>query len=170
MFDILVGMKADIEMLKTAFGNSMKVGPVEIIDPKKGYRLNLGDGPNGPFLSPWYPHPESGGGTSTWFPLTKGQIVGVMNPSGDARQGVVFRAGFSGQNPQPSEDLAMNIFKAFGLTASVKAGRLTIDGDLLVRGNGDFEGGYVRHNGTAIDDSHVHGGVERGGSKTDAPA
>lgn len=169
MFDILVGMKADIEMLKTAFGNALKVGPVEVVDAKKGYRLKLGDGPNGPFLSPWYPHPESGGGTSTWFPMTKGQIVGVINPSGDPRQGVMFRAGFSGINPQQSEDLEANLFSAFGVTVSVKGGKLAVDGDLIVRGNADFQDGYVRSNGKHIDDTHTHGGVFPGSSDTDVP-
>jgi phage baseplate assembly protein gpV len=169
MYDVIVGMKADLEMLKTAFGNALKVGPVEVIDAEKGYRLKLGEGPDGPFLSPWYPHPESGGATSTWMPLSKGQIVGVMNPNGDPRQGVMFRGGFSEGNPAPSQDLSANVLRAFGLTLTITDGKLVIEGDVLVRGNVDFSDGHVRHNGTPIDDTHVHGGVERGGSVTSGP-
>ena len=169
MIDILVGMKTDIEMLKTAFGNSLKVGPVEVVDPQKGYRLNLGDGPDGPFLSPWYPHPESGGQTSSWFPLVKGQIVGVMHPSGDMRQGVMFRAGFSGANKAPSQDLAANVLTALGITITMKDGLLTIDGNIRVNGNVDIDGGHVRNDGIAIDKTHKHGGVLEGSSETDEP-
>src|SRR5690606_40881603 len=47
-------------------------GPVEMIDAQKGYRLRLGGSDEKPFLSPWYPHPETG---KTSVPLKKGQIV-----------------------------------------------------------------------------------------------
>ncbi len=51
MIEALLGMKVDIEMLKTAFGNALKVGPIEVVDSQKGYRLKLGEGPDGkPFL------------------------------------------------------------------------------------------------------------------------
>ena len=127
MIDVLVGMRTDLEMLKTAFGASLKVGPIEEIDPVRGYRLKLGEDRNGtPFLSPWYPHPESGGQTSSWMPLSRKQVVGVMNPSGDPKQGVLFRAGYSGESPPPSDDMAANVLKAFGVTVSMKDGTLTI--------------------------------------------
>lgn len=34
----------------------------------------------------------------------------------------------------------------------------------------DITGGYVRHNGKDIGDTHTHGGVTPGGSETDVPA
>ena len=106
----LVGMKIDIEMLKTAFGKSLKVGPVAAIDAEKGYRIKFGEDENGqPFLSPWYPHPESGGASSTWMPLSLGQIVGMMNPNGDPRQGLLIRGGFSDANQSPSNDLLASV-------------------------------------------------------------
>ncbi len=121
MFRDLLAMKIDIEMLKTAFGKSLKVGPIEQIDAKKGYRIKLGEDENGePFLSPWYPHPESGGATSTWAPLSKGQIVGMINPTGDARQGILLRGGFSDINRPPSADLLASVLKAFGVTVTVR--------------------------------------------------
>lgn len=170
MIDALVGMKADIEMLKTAFGNALRVGPVEVVDATRGYRLKLGEGPDGtPFLSPWYPHPESGGQTSSWAPLSTGQIVGVLNPSGDMRQGVIFRAGFSDANAAPSADLLANVLKAFGLTVTMRDGKLSIDGDVEITGNVDFRGGHVRHNDTPIDDTHRHGEVRSGNDDTGIP-
>ncbi|WP_274626571.1 baseplate assembly protein [Arvimicrobium flavum] len=135
MIEALVDMRIDIEMLKTAFGNALVVGPVEVIDAKRGFRLKHGDGPDGqPYLSPWYPHPESGGATGTWFPLSKGQIVGVINPGGDPRQGVMFRGGFSGINPQISENLGENKYTFGGVTITVAGGVVTIDGDIRVNG------------------------------------
>lgn len=160
----IVGIKSDVEMLKTAFGNSAKVGPVEEVDAKKGFRLKLGDGPDGPYLSPWYPHPESGGATKTWAPLSKGQIVGVMNPGGDPRQGVVFRAGFSDQNPAPSEDLAANVFSFGGVTLTASAGKLTIDADVQINGSS------LKHHAKNVGDTHIHGGIVVGAADTDVPS
>lgn len=161
MFEAIVGMQVDVEMLKTAFGNSLKVGPVEQVDAKKGYRLKLGEGPDGqPFLSPWYPHPESGGATGTWAPLSKGQIVGVMNPGGDPRQGILIRGGFSGVNPPISESLSENKFTFAGVTFTVAGGKVTIDADVQINGSS------LRHNEKNVGDSHVHGGVIPGAANT----
>ncbi|MEP4032689.1 baseplate assembly protein [Roseibium polysiphoniae] len=175
MHEIIVGMKLDFEMLKTSMGNALRVGPIADVDPQKGYRIKLAEGDDGPVLSPWYPHPESGGQTRSWVPLTKGQVVGVMHPHGDQRQGVMFRAGFSGQTQPPSEDLAANILKAFGITLTMKDGKVTLEGDFEVKGNVrlvgdvDFEAGHVQHNGTNVGDTHVHSGVVPGGADTKEP-
>lgn len=135
----LVSQRIDLEMVRTAFGNSLKVGPVEEIDAEKGYRLKLGEDDEGkPFLSPWYPHPESGGQTQSWVPLSKGQVVGVLNPSGDQTQGILVRGGFNGENGPPSQDLVANFFKAFGITISMKDGVVTIEGDFIVKGQVDL--------------------------------
>ncbi|MEJ8474457.1 baseplate assembly protein [Roseibium algae] len=175
MYDILLRQRADLEMLKTAFGNSLKVGPIEVVDPARGYRVKLADGPDGPVLSPFYPHPESGGQSLSWMPLSKGQIVGVVNPSGDGRQGVLLRGGFSGDASAPSQDLLANVLKTLGITITIKDGKLRLQGDLEVEGNVrlvgnvDFESGHVEHNGKNIGDDHVHKGVVPGGSTTKGP-
>lgn len=167
----VIGMKIDIEMLKNAFGKSLKVGPVAAIDAEKGYRIKFGEDESGqPFLSPWYPHPESGGNSSTWMPLSLGQIVGMINPNGDARQGLLIRGGFSDSNQPPSTDLFANIFKAFGVAITIKDGVVSIDGDLIVNGNADFKNGHVKHNDANIGDTHIHGGVEPGRANTDVPS
>lgn len=167
----VIGMKIDIEMLKNAFGKSLKVGPVAAIDAEKGYRIKFGEDESGqPFLSPWYPHPESGGNSSTWMPLSLGQIVGMINPNGDPRQGLLIRGGFSDRNQPPSTDLFANIFKAFGVAITIKDGVVTIDGDLIVNGNADFKNGHVKHNDANIGDTHIHGGVEPGRANTDVPS
>ena len=123
MIGEIVAMRADIEMLKTAFGNALKIGPVEKIDAEKGYRLRLGGTDSAPYLSPWYPHPETG---KTSVPLKKGQIVGVINPTGDPRQGMVFRAGYSDDNPSPNDDMEANVFDDAGVRIEVKGGVLKI--------------------------------------------
>lgn len=122
----LLAMKADLEELKTSFGAALRVGPVAVVDAQKGFRVKWGEGEDGPFLSPWYPHPESGGATSTWAPLSEGQIVGILNPDGDPRQGILVRGGFSGLNPPPSQDLSENVFAFGGVRIEIKEGGTVI--------------------------------------------
>lgn len=137
MISEILAQRADIEQLKTIFGRMLRVGPVEVVDPVKGFRIKWGNGADGePFLSPFYPHPESGGATSTWAPLSKGQIVGVINPEGDPRQGVLLRGGFSDENPPPSGSLAENVFRFGGVTLTIgEDGALTIDAAVAVTVN-----------------------------------
>ncbi|MBN9033741.1 MAG: baseplate assembly protein [Rhizobiales bacterium 63-7] len=166
-----LAMRLDVEMLKTAFGNSLKVGPVEVVDAEKGYRLRLGGTDAEPFLSPFYPHPETG---KTSIPLKKGQIVGVINPSGDPRQGVMFRGGYSDENASPNSDMAANVFADAGVRITVAAGALTIEADgvsVVINGSGlSVSGGRVEHDGKNIGSSHVHGGIVPGGGLTQPPA
>ncbi len=126
MISDFIAMRLDVEMLKTAFGNSLKVGPVEVIDAQKGYRLRLGGSDAEPYLSPWYPHPETG---KTSIPLKKGQIVGVVNPTGDPRQGFVIRGGYSDGNPSPNDDVEANVFQDAGVRLSIKGGKLRIEAE-----------------------------------------
>jgi len=125
-----IALSADVEALKNAFGRIVKVGPVEQVDAERGYRLRLGENANGkPFLSPWYPHPESG---KTSVPLKPGQIVGVINPGGDPRQGIIIRGGYSDANPSPNDDMEADVFADAGVRLQVKDGVLHIDANSKV--------------------------------------
>ena len=137
MISEIIAQRADIEQLKTLFGRSLRVGAVEVVDAEKGFRINLGNGADGePFLSPFYPHPESGGTTSSWAPLSKGQIVGVINPGGDPRQGILLRGGFSGDNPAPSGSLDENVLQFGGVKVTIsKDGSVQIDAATAVTVN-----------------------------------
>ncbi|WP_281978807.1 baseplate assembly protein [Pseudorhizobium flavum] len=167
-----VALNADVEALKNAFGRVAKVGPVEELDAEKGYRLKLGERPDGgPFLSPWYPHPETG---KTSVPLKKGQIVGVLNPSGDPRQGILIRGGYSDEHASPNQDLLANVFEDAGVRVTVAEGALVIEaGGVTMRISSvgvSITGGRVEHDGKNIGSSHIHGGVVPGGADTDVPS
>lgn len=166
----LVQMRTDIEALKSAFGHALRVGVVALIDPSKGYRLNLGAGEDGPVLSPWLPHPETG---KTSVPLKTGQVVGILSPAGDLRQGLVLRGGYSDANESPNDNMDANVFEDAGVRVTVADGALVIKvGPVThkISADGvDTTGGHVRHNETNIGDTHVHGGVIAGGSNTAGP-
>lgn len=165
-----VALASEVQALKNAFGRAMKVGPVEVIDAEKGYRLKLGEKDGQPFLSPWYPHPETG---KSSVPLVKGQIVGVINPAGDARQGILIRGGYSDALPSPNSDMAANVFDDAGVRISVASGALTIAAggvSVVISGEGlTVSGGTVSHDGQNIGSTHVHGGIVPGSSDTEGP-
>ena len=185
---IAQGLKADIELVRSTQANMVKVGPVAAVDAAKGYRLKLGEGDDGtPYLSPWFPHPESG---KTSVPLKLGQIVGVVNPNGDPRQGFLLRGGYSDANASPNDDMAANVFEDAGVRVEIAGGKLIVTAGgatLTISGSGveiavgavqhdvsgdglAVQGGNVTHNAKNIGSSHRHGGVERGGALTDPPA
>jgi hypothetical protein len=174
MISEIIAQRADIEQLKTLFGRSLKVGPVEVVDAERGFRIKLGEGQGGkPYLSPFYPHPESGGATSTWAPLSKGQIVGIINPGGDARRGVLLRGGFSDENPPPSQSLEENVYSFNGVTITVRSGQLIIAiGDVTWTLSGDGEeqiGGSKSHDGMNVGKDHRHRDVMPGPGTTGVP-
>jgi len=170
MIGEIVKMRADLERLKSAFGNALKVGPIAEVDPIKGYRIDLGVGSDGaPFLSPWMPHPENGGQSSTWMPLSKGQIVGILSPNGDLTQGLLLRGGFSDENAQPSEDLTANLLRAFGVELSIKDGQLTIKGKVKIEGDFEAVGSKFEHNGVNVGHDHKHEKVTAGGDISGKP-
>ncbi|WP_454919219.1 baseplate assembly protein [Xanthobacter sediminis] len=151
-------------------------------DALKGYRLSLGEDRDGnPRLSPWLPHPDSGGGNKSWRPLSRGQIVAAISPGGDLPQGFLLRAGFGGQDPPPSQDLAEVVLLDNGavrISATqhacvVKVGdtvlSITADGITMQAPTIDAFGDEVRHNGHEIGDKHVHLRVMTGLDRSGPP-
>ena len=167
----LAELRQQVEEMRTALANVVRVGTVEEVDATKGYRLKFGDGPDGkPYLSPFLPHPETG---KTSVPLKKGQIVGHVSPNGDPRQGFLLRAGYGGDHQSPNADMDANVFDDAGVRVEISSGALRITaGGVTVEISGGglkIDGGQVVHNDRNIGASHVHPGIQRGGAKTDPP-
>ncbi len=174
--DQIAGLVAEIETIKSALSEMVQVGVVSKTDAKKGYRIELGkDDEDKPLLSPWLPHPETG---KTSVPLKKGQTVGILNVSGDPRQGIISRHGYSKGHETPNQDMEANVFEDAGVRVEIKGGVLKITADTSVEieiggvnhtisGDGVItDGGEIRHNSKDIGDTHKHensGGPNVGG-------
>jgi len=170
MINELIALKLDVESLKTHFGNSIAIGPIEEIDADKGYRIKLGEDEEGAILSPWYPHPETG---KTSIPLKKGQIVGSVNPNGDPRQGILIRGGYSDENISSNKNMNANVFSDAGVTVSIKDGELLIESGgctFSFSGNGFYQtGGRQDHDGKNTGKDHNHPGILPGPANTGPP-
>lgn len=172
----------EVADLKHRVANMVQVGPVAHVDAQQGYRVVLGEDRDGnPRLSPWLPHPDSGGANKSWHPLSPDQIVAVIAPGGDLRQGFIVRAGFGGKDPPPSQDAgevvlldkgtvrisAMGdavLIKVGGSRLRVMDGRVEIDATGIVA-----QGASITHNGREIGDQHVHTKVLSGSDLSGPP-
>lgn len=150
----------EVGEVKRTIANMIVIGPVADRDPEKGYRVAIGPAVNGTVpLSPWMPHPDSGGENADWRPLSLGQIVMAVNPAGDWQQGALLRAGFGGGKAPPSKDLDEVVLLDGACRIFVKAGTLTVacDGETLT-----FGPDGLRHNGVQIGRAHHHTEVVKG--------
>lgn len=112
LVEIINEMRADIAQLRRDMANMVRIGTVSDTDAEKGYRLQFStDDGSDPKKSPWLPHPEQGGGATSWVPLWKGQVVTTVSPPGDPRQALLMRGGFTDAYQQPSKVLTDNVFE-----------------------------------------------------------
>lgn len=162
-------MILEIADLKQRVANLVTIGTIVDRDAEKGYRLDLGpDAAGKPRKSPWLPHPESGGTAATWMPLSGGQIMAMIAPSGDPRQAFLVRAGFGGSNAAPSQDLGEVVLVEQGdVRVSVASGRFTVKvgGSTLELTPAKLEalvdlmqvtGSTLKHNAKSVGDTHGH--------------
>ncbi|SFO45317.1 Phage P2 baseplate assembly protein gpV [Cohaesibacter marisflavi] len=108
-----------------------------------------------------------------------GEPVTLFCLNGDARQAFFLPGDWTGENKNPSDGPDELRLTVGSTSLRIKDGQILaeVDGKLLeltgsgVRtvGNVDHDAGYVKNNGVRIDETHTHGGVVRGGSRTFDP-
>lgn len=158
--------------------NRKRTGKVVEVDHKKGLaRVEISRPDDKPFISPWVPWKEvASGGIKSHIPPTVGEQVDLVSESGDLTDAVIDMSTPSNANPRPHDGPEAVITKGESRfvisddTVSVEAPLINLTArETKITGDLVIEGGSVTHNGTNIGDSHVHGGVERGGSDTNTP-
>ena len=125
------------------------------------------------------------GNKSYWMPDVGAQVNCLVDWDGE--DGTVLGALYSDKDAPPTDNgKTIHIRTAAGTDivvdkesgnititgvkeASWQADKLTITADVKVIGNTDFEGGYVRSKGHAIDDTHKHTDVLPGPALTGPP-
>lgn len=173
------------------FSNAIRLGTVAEVDAAKALcRVRSGD-----VSTDWIPWSTGmAGSTIIWSAPSVGEQVILLCPDGDTHGAVAVRGLYSDANTAPSGSPDLHLIRfpdgaflqydnaAHALQAILPGGgtaRLQADGGITLVGPVTIEGD-VTINGktTASDDviaggislmNHPHGGVQRGGAKTDPP-
>lgn len=127
---------ARVAELERKVAGTARHGVVAEVDPAAGtVRLKLGEGPDGPFLSPSVPYAQTMGAIKAHIPPSVGQSMSIIAPGGDWRQAVAIGLSASDANPSPSGagdeavityGAATIMMTADGLTLSVGGSTLSI--------------------------------------------
>lgn len=189
MANPLLSLLMDVADIKRRLAMMGRHGPVAEVNTSEGWvRLDLGEGDDGPLLSPKIPYAQMAGGLKVHAPPSVGQNMTLFAPTGDTRQAVALPMTWSDENPTPGSGpdpvLTYGEVKATiepgeivieigGLTLSVSSSafRVSVGGvEYSVSGAGVAStGGGVGHNGQDIGSTHRHPGIEPGGGITDEP-
>jgi phage baseplate assembly protein V len=187
-------MSAELTDLQQRLANLMRVGRVHSVDLEAA-RLRVAFGKDSSNISGWVPWMTSrAGATREWNPPAIGEQVVLMNPSGQdnagfAMSGGIYQtdapangneAGHVTLNLDDSGEWAVYVGNAHikakngeikiqvdGVHMTMTHAGVAIDGDVTVQGKitstGLIKGGNVTLQ------THVHGGVQSGGSNTSTP-
>lgn len=165
-----------IAKLERNLSNLVRIGTVKAVDQQKN-TADISVGPGDPITARGL---SLGSGNVKFRVSTSvGQVVTMFCPGGDARQACFLPGDWTGKNASPSAE-ADEVYLTVGgatIRANGKEILFQVGGSFVrVQGSGvetngdvDLNGGYVRNNGTPIDETHTHGGITRGVSDTDPP-
>lgn len=171
---MLAEIAARLAELERKVAGSGRHGTVAEVDPSAGtVRLKLGEGPDGPFLSPPIPYAQTMGALKAHIPPSVGQGMTMIAPGGEWRQAVAVPMSANDDNPSPSGAGDQNVITFGAVTITITGDGVMIEaGGATVSISGDglaVSGGQVTHNGTNIGDDHVHGSVAPGPANTSGP-
>jgi len=179
--DILVQLIGRIARLEQRLDTTVVHGKVTDVDTEKQLaRVQMGGADGETYKSPWVPYGQTAGALKVHAPPSVGQNMTLINPAGDPSQGVLMPMTWNNQNASPSTKNDENVLTFGNVRIEIKNDRLflkvggseiTVSGDKLqIKAATEFEGDSVKHKGKAIDNTHKHLGVRRGGETSDEPA
>lgn len=131
----LAEVLARLAELERKMAGSARHGTVAEVDPAAGtVRLKLGEGPDGPFLSPPIPYAQTMGALKAHIPPSVGQNMTLLAPGGDWGQAVAIGLSASTANPSPSAAGNQNVitFGAVTITATASGLTLAVGGSSIV--------------------------------------
>lgn len=159
--------------------NRRRTGTIAAVDHATGqYRVQLSDQSGKPFLTPWLrPRQLAAGTVQIDVLLAEGEQVDVVSETGDLTDGRIEMSAYSNSQPRKAAgDFPVQISVGDGTVLKLGDGQVEIvsasvklTGNLAIKGNLDVSG-YIHNDGVPVDRTHDHGGVVRGGARTDPPS
>lgn len=111
------------------------------------------------------------GKITEWAPLTKGERVLVLNPTGEPGRGLVLPGGYTENFKQPHDQLG-EWFKGVADTGmKMSEDEIILNAKTITLiGNIKIEGEVLTHNDKNVGDDHEHKDVAKGPANTGPPA
>jgi phage baseplate assembly protein V len=187
-------MSAELTDLQQRLANLMRVGRVHSVDYEAA-RLRVSFGKDGSNVSGWVPWMTSrAGATREWNPPAVGEQVCLMNPSGQDNAGFALPGGIyqtdAPANGNEAAKVVLNLddagewavyvgnahikvkngeikIQVDGVHMTMTHTGLDIHGDVTV--NGKITSTGLIKGGNVTLQTHVHSGVQSGGSNTGGP-
>lgn len=113
------------------------------------------------------------GDIGDWNPVTVGERVLYISPTGEPGKGLILPGGYSQQFPAPHDKGAEKVTKIGDVTIKqtgsafiVTAGGVTVE---ISAAGLKVNGGRVEHDGKNIGKDHKHSGVVPGSANSDVP-
>ena len=152
--------------------NRKRTGTVRKVDHDKGlYRVQLSEQGGTPYLTGWMRPKQLGAGlVKIDILLSEGEQVDVVSESGDLTDAQIDLSSYSEQNARDNSDIPFKV--TIGQTVwSLTEDTATLDArKVKIRGDVDFEGGYLHHEDKDVGHDHKHKDVLKGGDLTGPPA
>ena len=167
---------AKVAELDRKISGMVRHGPATDVDPaRQRFRMETGRSADGTVAkSPWIPYGQHAGALRIHTPVSVGQNMTALSPSGDPQQAVGIPMTWSTANASPSQSGDENVITFGNVRIELKGDRLLISAggvSVEISGNGlKVTGGKVEHDGKNIGRDHRHTGVEPGGGQTGDPA
>lgn len=168
-------MSFEEQELDRRLANLAQIGVIEgvrLSNPPSA-RVRIGDA-----LTGWFRMgTDRAGPDKTWHPYEDGEEVLAIATSGDLSTGVIVCALYNGTNTAKANSANVHrIDYADGgfIEHDRAAGKLTVNVkgpvDIVAGRTVNIKSPKLTHNGVNVGDTHKHGGIKSGPSKTDVPS
>lgn len=149
--------------------NMLREGEVTSVDVAKGTAIVEAHGIQTKPL-PWM---QQAGAINEWTPLSIGQRVTVISPSGDLGRAFIVPGGFTDETPQPHDKLAEKRTKigACVVTQSGEGFVIEVGGTTFTFSADGYKqtGGKMQHDDKNVGKTHKHIDVASGSEKSGLP-
>lgn len=177
MIDDLSRMLADmanrLTEVERKLEQSSRDGKAIEIDHDEGLaKVEIGSS-NEPSSTHWVPWMEQSGDHESYDPPTVGEPVTVRAPNGEMSLARIERGAPSNRANRPHREAGERLNKMDQTSILQTSSKIVLSAggaSLTISDAGfDFVEGYIKHNGTTIDDTHIHSGVVEGLANTKEP-
>jgi len=165
---------ARIASLEARMAGLFRHAPVAEINAEEQWvRLDLGEGDDGPLLSPKIPYAQIAGALKVHTPPSVGQNMTMFSPTGDPRQAVALPMTWSDQNVSPSQSPDEHVLTFGSVKVWVRSDHIRIEiGGVAWKLSGEGfaqAGGKMGHDALDVGSTHKHRDVTPGPGNTGIP-